>query len=102
MRSRDAGGYTGAELVERAVGDETALMNDGDVAAEALDDFKDVGGEEDGCAAVDHAREHSLEHAGGDGVDPFEGLVEKEDFGAVDDGGGKGKLVGFGCQVAVA
>ncbi len=79
----------GAELFERTLGDERALVDDGHVGAEALDDFEDVRGEEDGGAAGDHALEHGFEGAGGDGVDAFEGLVEKEDLGAVDDGGGE-------------
>ena len=88
-----AGLDAGAELFEGAVGDEVAAVDDGDVGAEALDDFEDVGGEEDGGAAGDHALEHGFESAGGDGVDAFEGLVEEEDFGAVDDGGGEGEFL---------
>ena len=56
-----------------------AAIDDGDVGAEALDDFEDVRGEEDGGAAGDHALKHGFEGAGGDGVDAFEGLVEEED-----------------------
>ena len=87
-----AGLDAGAQLFEGAVGDEVAAVDDGDVSAEALDDFQDVGGEEDRCAAGDHALEHRLESAGGDGVDPFEWLVEEENFGAVDDGSGECEL----------
>ena len=76
-----AGLDAGAELFEGAVGDEMAAVDDGDVGAEALDDFEDVGGEEDGGAAGDHALKHGFERAGGDGVDAFEGLVEEEDSG---------------------
>ena len=87
-----AGLDAGAELFERAVGDEMAAVDDGDVGAEALDDLEDVRGEEDGGAAGDHSLQHGFEGAGGDGVDAFEGLVEEEDFGAVDDGGGEGEF----------
>ena len=87
-----AGLDAGAELFERAVGDEVAVVDDGDVGAEALDDFEHVRGEEDGGAAGDHALQHGLECACGDGVHAFEGLVEEEDFGAVDDGGGEREL----------
>ena len=62
------------------------------MSAEALDDFEHVRGEEDGGAAGDHALEHGFECAGGDGVDAFEGFVEEQDFGAVDDGGSEGKF----------
>ncbi len=88
LRAWDAG----AELFEGALGDEVASGDDGDVGAEALDDLEDVGGEEDGGAAGDHALEHGFEGSGGDGVDAFEGLVEEEDAGAVDDGGGEGEF----------
>jgi len=68
------------------------FVDDGYVGAKALDDFEDVGGEEDGGAAGDHVLEHGFEGVGGDGVDAFEGLVEEEDFGTVDDGGGEGEF----------
>jgi hypothetical protein len=77
----------GAQFVERAVRDELAFLNDGDVAAEALDDLEDMRSEEDGDAALDHALEHGFEGACGDGVDAFERLVEKEDARRVDDSG---------------
>ncbi len=82
-----------AQLVEGAVGDEAPLMDDGDVAAQALDDFEHVRGEKDGGSAFGHALEHGFQGAGGDGVHAFEGLVEKQNAGAVDDGGGEGKLL---------
>ena len=83
------GGDAGPEFLERALGDQLAALDDGDVGAETLDDFKHVRGEEDGGAAVNHALEHGFEGVGGDGVDAFEGLVEEEDAGRVDDGGGE-------------
>jgi hypothetical protein len=89
----------GAELVEGAVGDDVAFVDDGDVRAEALDDFKHVRGEEDGGAAGDHALQHVLEGVGGDGIDAFEGLVEEEELGAVDDGGGEGELLAHAVGV---
>jgi hypothetical protein len=82
----------GAKLFEGAVGDELAVVDDAYVGAEALNDFENVGGEEDSCAAGDHALQHLLEGAGGDGVDALEGLVEKEDLRPVDDGCGEGEL----------
>src|SRR5882762_4112096 len=50
-------------------------------------------GEEDGGAAGDHALQHLLERAGGDGVYAFEGLVEEEDFWPVNDGCGESQLL---------
>ena len=70
-----AGVHAGAEHFERALGDQRALLDDGDVRAETLDDLEHMGGEEDGCTAGDHALEHGLEGSSGDGVDAFEGLV---------------------------
>lgn len=84
--------YAGAQFFERTLGDQTSAINDGDVAAEAFDDFEDVRGEENGGAAGDHALEHGFEGRGGDSVDAFEGLVEEKDFRAVNDGGGHGEL----------
>ncbi len=82
-----------AEFFEGALGDETTAVDDGDVAAETLDDLEDVRGEEDGGAAGDHALKHVFEGACCDGVYAFEGFVEEEDFGAVDDGGGEGEFL---------
>src|SRR4051812_21220267 len=62
------------------------------MCAETLDDFENVRGEEDGGATGDHALDHGLERAGGNGVDAFEWLVKKKDFWAVDDGGGECKF----------
>jgi len=61
--------------------------------AEALDDLQHMRGEEDGGATFRHALEHGFEGAGGDGIDAFEGLVEEEDPGAVDDGRGESELL---------
>ena len=68
-------------------------MNDGDVAAQALDDLKDVRGEKDGGSAGDHSLEHGLERAGRDGVDAFERLIEEENLGSVNDRGGQRKFL---------
>ena len=48
-----------------------------------------MSGEEDGCAAVDHALQHGLEHSGGDGVDALERLIEKQYPGPVNYGCGQ-------------
>ena len=111
MFEGEAGGWAGvcawgetgldarAQFVERAVGDDVAIVDDGDVGAEAFDNFEDVGSKEDGGASGDHVLQHGLEGVGGDGVDAFEGLVEEEDFGAVDDGGGEGELLAHAVGV---
>ncbi len=93
----DYGGRLGfdsrAQFFERALGDQTSLMNDGDVAAQALHDFENVRGQEDRGAAGDHALQHRFQCAGGDCVHAFEGLVEKQNLGPVDHGGGEGQLL---------
>ncbi len=65
-------------------------MDDGEMAAEAFDDFENMRGEKNRGAARDHALEHRFERAGSDCVNTFERLIEKKNFGAVDDGGGQG------------
>ena len=85
--SRVARVDAGAQLFKGAVGDEMTAVDDGDVGTETLDDLEDVRGEEDGSAARDHSLQHRFQSAGGDGVNAFEGLVEEENLGAVDDGG---------------
>src|ERR1700732_1625480 len=55
-------------------------MNDGNVTAQALYDLKHMGSEENGGAAGNHALQHCLQRAGGNGVDTFERLVEKENL----------------------
>src|SRR5579863_1466009 len=67
-------------------------MDDGDVAAQALHDFEHVRSEENRGAARDHALQHGFEGAGGDGVHALERLVEKQNFGSVNYGGGHGQL----------
>ena len=86
---RGGGTERGAQLFDGALGDQLAAVDDADVGAQALDDFEHVRGEEDGSAARDHALQHRLQRAGGNGVDAFEGLVEEKNFGPVDDGGGQ-------------
>src|SRR5271168_1453442 len=69
------------------------MVDDGDVGAEALDDFKDMRGEEDGGASGNHSLQHLLQRTGGDGVDAFEWLVEEENLRVVNDGRGKSELL---------
>ncbi len=56
-------------------------MNDGNVAAQALDDFEHVRGQKNRGAARDHALQHGLQSASGDGVHALERLIEKQNFG---------------------
>src|ERR1700733_14260405 len=85
--------HAATQFVERALSDEAAFVNDGDVAAEALDDFEHMGGQENCCAVANHSLQHGLESAGGDGVHTFERLVKKKHARTVNDGGGHGQLL---------
>jgi hypothetical protein len=76
-----AGLDAGAELVERAVGDDVAFVDDGDVGAEALDDLQHVRGEEDGGAAGDHALQHGLRVLAAMASTPSKGSSRKRTLG---------------------
>ena len=84
---------SGSKFFERTLGDELTAVNDGDVTAKTLDDFEHMGCKENGSPAGDHTLEHRFQGAGGNRVDAFERLVEKEDLRAVDNGGGEGKFL---------
>src|SRR5437868_15333719 len=43
---------SGAQLVDRALGDDSALIADGYAVAQAFHHFEDMRGEKDGCAAL--------------------------------------------------
>src|ERR1700751_639649 len=68
-------------------------MDDGEMTAEAFDNFQDMRGKKNRGAARDHALEHRFESAGGDRVHTFEGLIEKKNFRTVDDSGGEGQFL---------
>src|SRR3984957_9506633 len=75
-----------AQFFERTLGDQPSLMNDRNVAAQALDDFENMRGEKNRGSAGVHALQHGLQGAGGDRVHAFEGLVEKQDLGSMNHG----------------
>ena len=54
------------------------------MAAQPFDDFKYMGGEKNRGAPCNHALEHSLQSARGDGIHGFEWLVEEENLRPVD------------------
>ena len=56
-------------------------MNDADMSAQPFHDLQHMRGEENGCAARDHALQHGFQSAGGDGVHAFEGLVRNSTLG---------------------
>src|ERR1700691_2624851 len=58
-------------------------MNDGDVAAQPLHNFKYVRGEKNSSAARDHALQHGFQGSGGDCVHAFEWLVAEKTLGSM-------------------
>lgn len=89
---RQAG--AGADIVRVATGQYGAIVDDGDVGAQPLHEFHDVGGEHDGAARCDVGRQDLADDLGGDGVDGFEGFVEDEEGWAVDEGLGEEDFFG--------
>ena len=68
---------SGAEFFERSMGHKASLMNDGNVAAEAFDNFEHVRSQKNRGTARDHALQHGLKSTGSDCVHALEGLVEE-------------------------
>ena len=72
---------------------ETALVNDGNVAAEAFDDFQNVRSQKNRRATFGHAAKQRFQSAGRERVHPFERLIEEQDARPVDDGSSKRKFL---------
>ncbi len=68
--------------------DDAAVLDDGDSIAEALGLFHEVGGEEDGFAAVANAAYQIPNRPARLGVEASSELVEEDDFRVVDEGHG--------------
>src|SRR5216684_10802 len=79
-----------AQLGEGAFGQELAVVNDADDVAELFDFAHDVGGEDDGFAAVAAFANESGDGAGGHDIEAVGGLVEDHDRGLVNEGAGDG------------
>src|SRR6266849_3897752 len=79
-----------AELGEGAFGQELAVVNDADDVAELFDFAHDVGGEDDGFAAVAAFANEGGDGASGHDVEAEGGLVEDHHRGVVDQGAGNG------------
>src|SRR5918997_1513202 len=78
------------ELVDAAVVEEAAVVDDQHAAAEVLDVGEVVGGEEDGDAALAVDAGEEVPDAGlGDDVEADRRLVEVEEGRVVEDGGGE-------------
>jgi len=58
--------------------DEASLRNHADVCRQPLDDFENVRREKDRPATRDEGVQQILDLPRGDCIDPFEGLVEKQ------------------------
>src|SRR5260370_2441416 len=82
-----------AELREGAFGQELAVVNDADDVAKLFDFAHDVGGEDDGLAAVAAFTDEGGDGASGHDVEAEGGLVENHHRGVVDQGAGDGSLL---------
>src|SRR5690348_14089664 len=78
---------SGAQFFQGTLSHQPAFVNDGDVAAKALDDFQNVRSQKNGRAAFRHTAEKRFERARGESVHTFEWFVQEQNAGAVDDGG---------------
>ena len=76
------------ELAGRGVGDNLAAGEHDNPVADELHSFEDVRDVEDGFALAGEEKEEVFEEAGGDGVEAGEGLVEDDEAGVVEKGGG--------------
>ena len=74
----------GGEVVERALGDGAAAVDDDRVLAQVLDEVELVRREQHGGAAAGLRHEHLRQRVDGDGVEPGERLVEHEHRRLVD------------------
>src|SRR6266568_2060696 len=81
-----------AGRIGRAVSDELAVINVGDVAA-ALGFVHVVGGDEEGDAVSAHLEEKVPERAARDRIDAGGGLVEKEKLGFMQHGAAEGQTL---------
>ena len=79
----------GAEPVDGALGDEPAGADDDDAVAQALDEVELVGGEEGGHTGSGALAQHGAHDVDRHRVQAGEGLVEDEQVGAADEGGGE-------------
>ena len=74
-----------AQLVDRAGGDEPAVLDDRHVLAQPLDELELVRGEDDGHAGVRALAQHAAHHVDAGRVEAGERLVEHEHLRVVDE-----------------
>ena len=77
-----------------------AAVQDDDVCAEALDDFKLMRVEEDDLAAAGELLDEAAEDEGGADVEAGKGLVEEDELGVVQQSGGEEDLLAHALGVA--
>ena len=92
----------GAQFGQRALGDETAVIDDADPLGHAFGDLENVGGHDDGDAAADLFEQHLLDLPGRAGVEAGQRLVEDDELGIVDEGAGEGDLLQHALGEAAA
>src|SRR5712692_7670624 len=81
------------KLRQGAFGKKLPVMDDADEVAELFDFAHDVGGEDDGFAAVAAFANESGDGAGGHDIEAVGGLVEDHDRGIVNEGAGDGSFL---------
>ena len=82
-----------AKAVDGVVGHHFAAAQDQDSGADLLHHFEHMGAVEDDFAAVGERAQQSAQHQGGGDIQAGEGLVEDQDFGIVQQGGGEEDLL---------
>ena len=84
----DEGAGGGEQVGLGALGDDAAVADDDEVVGDDLDLVEQVGGQQDGAAAVGVAAQEVAHPADAGGVEAVGGFVEDEDLGVADEGGG--------------
>src|SRR6266849_4212792 len=82
-----------AKLSQGAFGKKLPVMDDTDEVAELFDFAHDVGGEDDGFAAVAALADEGGDGPGGHDIEAVGGLVEDHDRGMVNEGAGDGSFL---------
>ncbi len=72
------------QLIKRARREQLALRDDCDIATQPLNDLQHMGREKYCQSTFCKSREQILQRAGGDRVHAFKGLIEEQDFRAMD------------------
>ncbi len=81
------------EFGNGTLGENLAVVDDGDLITETLDHFEDVRGQKDGSAMVNLFKENVFHETRANGVHAFERFVHQEETRPVDQCGGHGNAL---------